>query len=129
MAVVDLTEFNKSLRALSKEIDVSIVPAAFAAATVIEGHAKDNVPVEFGFLRGSSYVQRITKGAETGFTEEYALYVHENMEQTLEGQPRPSGLGTYWNPGGPKYLERAVNENADEIHRIFEAYIAKALGQ
>lgn len=130
MAVeVDLTEFNKSLRALSKEIGVSIEPAAFAAALVIQGKGQDNVPVEYGNLRGSAYTQRIVKGAETGYSAEYALYVHENMEQKLKGEPRPSGLGTYWSPGGPKYLERAVNDNADEIQRIFEAYIAKALGQ
>jgi hypothetical protein len=34
---------------------------------------------------------------------------------------RPSGNGTYWNPGGPKFLERAVNSNhkfiLDELAR------------
>ena len=50
---------------------------------------------------------------EIGFTAPYAKAIHENLEQTLLGQPRPSGIGTYWTPGGrlgSKYLERPLRE-------------------
>lgn len=42
-----------------------------------------------------------------GYTAKYAVFVHENVEAKNIGKnvPRRSGLGTYWNPGGPKFLE------------------------
>jgi hypothetical protein len=41
-----------------------------------------------------------------GFTAAAALYVHENTEEKLKGDPRPSGLGVYWGPHGQsKFLE------------------------
>jgi hypothetical protein len=89
----------------------------------VKGDAMDNTPVEIGNLRASAYmdVDRDQLFVVIGFGAEYAVYVHENMEQTLKGQPRPSGNGTYWNPGGPKFLERAVNSNhkfiLDELAR------------
>jgi hypothetical protein len=47
-----------------------------------------------------------------GYSANYALWVHENMEQKLKGQPRPSGIATYWSPAGtgPKFLERPARE-------------------
>ena len=124
-----LDDLNRQLRALAKESPRAVERAAFAGGLKIQGYAQENVPVEYGNLQGSAYTQKIPLGAEVGFSAEYAIYVHENMEQTLKGEPRPSGLGTYWNPGGPKFLERAVNENGDEIVDIVEAYLEKAFNQ
>lgn len=45
-----------------------------------------------------------------GYTAAYAIYTHENMQQKLKGQPRPSGIGTYWSPGQPKFLEQPARE-------------------
>lgn len=127
--VEGLDDLNRQLRALAKESPRAVERAAFAGGLKIQGYAQENVPVEYGNLQGSAYTQRIPLGAEVGFSAEYAIYVHENMEQTLKGEPRPSGLGTYWNPGGPKFLERAVNENGDEIVDIVEAYLEQAFNQ
>lgn len=124
-----LDDLNRQLRALAKESPRAVERAAFAGGLKIQGYAQKNVPVEYGNLQGSGYTQKIPLGAEVGFTAEYAIYVHENMEQTLKGEDRPSGLGQYWNPGGPKFLERAVNENGDEIVDIVEAYLEEALNQ
>ncbi len=124
-----LDDLNRQLRRLAKESPRAAKRGAFAGALKIQGGAQKNVPVEYGNLQGSAYTQKITRGAETGFTAEYALWVHENMEQVLKGEPRPSGLGTYWNPGGPKFLERAVNENLDEINDLVAAYLEEALQQ
>ena len=127
--VEGLDDLNSQLRALAKESPRAVERAAFAGGLKIQGYAQENVPVEYGPLRASGYTQKIPLGAEVGFSAEYAIYVHENMEQKLKGEPRPSGLGTYWNPGGPKFLERAVNENGDEIVDIVEAYLEEALSQ
>jgi len=39
----------------------------------------------------------------------YALLIHENLQMSLRGEPRPSGRGKYWDarnrPGSSKYLE------------------------
>lgn len=78
--------------------------------------------------------QRAEKDAGSvivGFTAEYALYVHENMEMSLAGQPRrkPS-KGMYWDPqgiAGPKFLEGPARElsNSGELGRILrEVYRA-----
>lgn len=51
-------------------------------------------------------------GVEIGFTAVYALNVHENMEAT------PTREGNW---PTPKYLERPVMRNKDEIVRIIKA--------
>jgi hypothetical protein len=52
----------------------------------------------------------------TGFTDATAIYVHENLEMKLQGQPRPSGIGVYWGPHGQsKFLETPFREMKDEL--------------
>lgn len=127
--VEGLGDLNRQLKKLAKESPAAVRRASFAGGLVIQRASQENTPVEYGNLRGSAYTQKTALGAEVGHTAEYALFVHENMEQVLKGEPRPSGLGTYWNPGGPKFLERAVNENAEEVRDIVEAYLQEALDQ
>jgi len=80
--------------------------------------AKERVPVEYGPLKASGYARPVKDGADVGFSADYAVYVHENMEQKLKGQPRPSGLGVYWGPHGqPKFHESAFVDLHDEIIR------------
>lgn len=123
-----LDELNAELAKMAQfQAPEAVSRASMAAGLLIQGKAQENTPVEYGNLRASAYTQKSGRGAEVGYSAEYAIYVHENMEQVLKGQPRPSGLGTYWNPGGPKFLERAVNENAREVREIFEAYLAEAI--
>lgn len=60
--------------------------------------------------------------AIVGYTAAYALYVHENMEMKLAGEPRPSGLGVYWGPnGGPKFLEQPARELAPQMREMIKA--------
>ena len=61
-----------------------------------------------------------------GFTAAYALFVHENMEMKLKGQPRTGGRGNYWDPqgiAGPKFLEGPARElsNSGELGRVLRA--------
>lgn len=113
--VEGLGELNTALRRLVPEMTEAAHEGIHEGALIIQGKAQKNAPFEYGDLSRSAYTRKIPQGAEVGFEAAYAIYVHENMEQTLKGQPRPSGLGTYWNPGGPKFLERAVNEHAQDV--------------
>lgn len=56
---------------------------------------------------------------QIGFTAAYALFVHENREQKLKGQPRTSGSGkgTYWETGEPGFLTNALREKQNEVVR------------
>lgn len=90
------------------------------AARYVEGEAKKRVPVDSGNLRASGYSRREQAGkdaAEVGFSASYAVFVHENMEQKLKGQPRRSGSGKgrYWETGQPKFLQSVLEEDRDTI--------------
>lgn len=63
-----------------------------------------------------------------GYSARYAIYVHENLEQKLKGQPRPSGLGVYWGPSGqPKYLEGPFRRMAQELKSMIREGIQRGL--
>lgn len=73
------------------------------------------VPVEFGNLRASGYVNTNGTGfstvVEVGYTASYALYVHEQVAMKLKGiarRPSPPRIGKHWDPQGraqAKFLE------------------------
>jgi hypothetical protein len=60
---------------------------------------------------------------DVGYKAPYAVYVHENREiwppgMRLAEQPRPSGIGAYWDPQGqaqPKFLEEPTRMMSDEL--------------
>lgn len=117
----EIRGFDDVIRTLQLRIDAirgASMEGLFAGALIVQADAQRNVPVEFGNLRASAFTRFSPTDSDTvevGFTAAYAVFVHENMEQVLKGEPRPSGLGTYWNPGGPKFLERALDENRAAI--------------
>lgn len=68
------------------------------------------------------------KSVIVGFTANYALHVHENMEMAGAGLPRRSGHGFYWDPqgiAGPKFLEGPARElsNSGELSRILTSVV------
>lgn len=125
------------LKNLNKEIgnvQNRSLAGLFAAGLTIQAEAQRRVPVEYGNLRGSAYTRKRMKGAssggsvEVGFTAAYAIYIHENMEQKLKGQARPSGLGVYWGPNGqPKFLESAMVDQRQRVIELVASY-AKVTG-
>jgi hypothetical protein len=92
-----------------------------AGGYVILRQAQEWVPVEYGILKGSGYLRKTQdddKGAAVtvGFSATYAVWVHEDMEQTLKGKPRRSGIGVYWGPSGrPRFLADAVEEKKSDV--------------
>jgi hypothetical protein len=118
---------NKEIARIAREAPQAAAVGAFLGGLVVQAESQRNTPREFGNLHDSAYTQKRPGGAEVGYSAEYAIYVHENMEQKLAGQRRASGLGTYWNPGGPKVLERSVNEKASEVLEHVRAQIARVI--
>lgn len=90
----------------------------FTAGLLVQRQAMKYTPVEYGFLRASAFTRRAQDGSlavEVGYGARYAVYVHENTRMKLRGKPRPSGLGTYWNPGTAKFLHRAFVEMKRQV--------------
>jgi hypothetical protein len=63
-----------------------------------------------------------------GYTASYALFVHENMEMKLKGQPRPSPHhGRYWDPqdrAQPKFLEAPARYLQPELRKMIKDALA-----
>lgn len=94
------------------------------AGLKIEAASNKRAPRDLGNLVGSSYARKAQDGSlsvEVGYTAEYAVYVHENLEMKLKGEPRASGRGVYWGPKGEsKFLEKTVRENEKAIVQIIQ---------
>lgn len=88
------------------------------AGFLVQRQAMKYTPVEYGFLRASAFTRKAQDGSlavEVGYGAKYAVYVHENTAMKLRGLQRPSGLGTYWNPGTAKFLHRAFVEMRRQV--------------
>lgn len=124
MAAFDGLE--RVLAALNREVEgikQRRTAGLMAAGLLVQGRSQKRVPVEYGKLRASAYTKMVTPDiVEVGYSAKYARYVHENLEQKLKGIPRPSGLGEYWNPGEPKYLERPFRESKKDILETIRSY-------
>jgi hypothetical protein len=110
MADTDMVGLDEVLRNLNREIkgledrtQVGLLKAGF----FVEAEATKNAPLFTGNLRGSAYTRNVgimeggQGGVEVGFEAEYALWVHEIDNDYRNGE---------W-----KYLQRAIDENADII--------------
>jgi hypothetical protein len=97
-----------------------------AAGLYIQAESMKRVPVEYGNLIGSAGTRAEGSGFSTVvyvyYGTDYAIWVHENLEMALKGQPRPSGLGNYWDgtegAGRSKYLESVYRDKKEEIERV-----------
>lgn len=103
-------------------------------------------PIEIGDLRGSWFVSvegKVFKSgpeaepvaipkrpgaisADVGFTQDYAAAQHENLWPAGPWQPNLKHAGDTPEIGG-KFLERKMDENADEYATIIVDYIRKNL--
>lgn len=122
MALKGLSEVNRNLNAKLKRVRGKSLEGLFDAGLIVQKAAQKKVPVEYGNLRASAYTRKSQGNPNSvvvGFEAEYAFKVHEDLEPTLKGKPRPSGLGDYWGPSGePRFLARAIDENLDTIVKV-----------
>ena len=103
---------NEVLKNLNKFILKSNIATHAGLATAYSFIKKESIrrtPVDTGHLKGSFYSRRLAyKGGpalEVGNTAEYALYVHENLENKHI-------------TGESKFLEKTIVENTDTILNI-----------
>lgn len=116
--------FDEVIRNLNREIagiKSRSRDGLLEAGIQVEGVSDRRVPVEYGNLRGSSYARFTPEDPDTveiGYTAAYAPFVHSNRQEKLRGRARPSGLGTYWNPGRSLFLQSALEDNLFGIVEI-----------
>lgn len=102
--------------------------AVYAALTIGASEAAAMTPQHTSDLINSRYSDLEAQGSKimgrTGYTAEYAMYVHE-AKGTLLGTntPRPpeDGIaqGNYWDPRGePKFLEKGFDNARPAIDRL-----------
>mgnify|MGYP001562312082 CR=1 FL=1 len=103
----------KNLNSAISEVKTGTDKGVRTLAIKIERGSKLRVPREYGNLAASGYHRKSqdSAGYEVGFTADYAVYVHENLEMKLKGKKRPSGKGVYWGPKGEaRFLSKAIEE-------------------
>lgn len=65
-----------------------------------------------------------------GYSAPYAMYVHEAVGMVLQGLPRASGHGHYWDPQGQaqaKFLEQPSRQYAKSIGEYITAQVRKKI--
>jgi len=65
-----------------------------------------------------------------GYTQPYAIYVHEATRMTLKGVPRKKpSIGRYWDPpgSGPKFLEKPARELAGILGSMIATLVKRGV--
>jgi hypothetical protein len=114
-----LSAFDTKQVQLGKGFKVGLTRAAL----YLQGASQKLTPVDTGNLRASAFTRVTGDGlkakAKVGYTAMYALFVHENVEMKLKGQPRPAPhKGSYWDPQGraqSKFLEQPMRTEAPKM--------------
>lgn len=108
MAIVrGLENVLKNLRKTINSIVNSSDKAMMKVALRIEADSNEYVPKKFGVLVNSSFAtfHKIRRKAEVGYAANYVGYVHEMPEDY-----------NFTSPGtGPKFLQRAIDQNSPDI--------------
>lgn len=99
---IELTnKLNKSISQISDTIQSALLDCG----NDLQQKAQDLTPVDTGALRSSAFTEADRQGKNlsvvVGFEEEYAIYVHENLE-------------AHHDVGQAKFLEQPLRENADK---------------
>ena len=98
---VELT--NKLNKSISEVFD-TVEDALLDCGNDLQQKAQDLTPVDTGALRSSAFTEAESgsnPSVVVGFEEEYAIFVHENLE-------------AHHNNGQAKFLEQPLRENADK---------------
>jgi len=110
-----LEEITKNLNAEIKKIQGRTFKGMRKVGLFIQGEAQEITPVEFSPLINSAFTGTEQLGARfvtrVGYTIKYAPFVHEMPESNKFTKP-----GT-----GPKFLEKAVRNNQNQILNIIKS--------
>lgn len=116
-----LANINEELRKITQRSAIGLKVAA-AEVLLSADTVTPKVPMEFGILRGSTFIEdhKTPMGypyVELGYGTKYAAAVHEMMSS-------PSGKPIKWKRegSGPKFLEASLKRNSQKIVQIVAKY-------
>lgn len=111
-----MKEISANIQAELKKIKGATDTGLLAAGNVIISQSKENTPVDTGTLQANQDAVLDGPGVVSlNVRSNYAIYVHENVGERLRGVPRTGGrAGNFWDGGGSKFLERAMDEKRKE---------------
>lgn len=108
MAEIKLEGFIELTNKLNKsvsQISDTVQSALLDCGNDLQQKAVDITPIDTGALRASAFTEADRQGKNpsviVGFEEEYAIYVHENLE-------------AHHDIGQAKFLEQPLKENSDK---------------
>lgn len=108
MAEIKLEGFIELTNKLNKsvsQISDTVQSALLDCGNDLQQKAQDLTPVRTGALKASAFTEADKQGKNpsviVGFEEEYAIYVHENLE-------------AHHDVGQAKFLEQPLKENSDK---------------
>lgn len=98
-------ELTNRLNRSASQISDTVQNALLDCGNDLQQKAVDITPIDTGALRSSAFTEadrqnRKKPSVTVGFEEEYAIYVHENLE-------------AHHDVGQAKFLEQPLKENAD----------------
>jgi hypothetical protein len=98
-------ELNNKFKKSISEISSVVENALLDCGNDLQQKAQDLTPVDTGALRASAFTEADRQGKNpsviVGFEEEYAIFVHENLE-------------AHHDNGQAKFLEQPLQENIDK---------------
>lgn len=97
-------ELTKKLNKSISEISSVVEDALLDCGNDLQQKAQDLTPVDTGALRASAFTEAESGSNPSvivGYTEEYAIFVHENLE-------------AHHPVGQAKFLEQPLQENTDK---------------
>ena len=123
--IVGVENVIRNIRKTKSRLASGVEKGVKRAGLYLLAESQKLVPVDTGNLKASGVMRATGKGfntnANVAYTAAYALFVHENTEMKLKGQPRPGGRGHYWDPQGrgrSKFLEYPARTLAPKLRQI-----------
>ena len=115
MVLTGQDEIIRKLKRLARTMPLKLVPTVTKIGVLVERESMKRTLIKTGDLQGSHRIKVFKTGGVVGvtifLTKVYALFVHEAKEGTKFRSP--------W-PRGRKFLERAINENTEQIKVIIK---------
>lgn len=111
LKIIGVAQVLKNLSAFKKDLGLQFERNMIDAGLFIQAESQKQVPIKYSLLKNSAFTRNVGgRGFNTdvvvGYTMDYALYVHEIMENS------------HRSPTKAKYLEDPIKENMKRIMQI-----------